>query len=95
MKPVSRNLLLELAAIGLFLLSLVLVLLGLSSPAVYVGTILLDGKPPTTEDGLSLGVEEALAASVVFLIPSIGVIAMAWGMRSLMVNEGSSTHEQD
>ena len=88
MKPPSRNLGLELAALGLFLASLVLLLAaGLSVSLFLVGRE-LPNEPPPQVHGVVLGNPEAWAGALSLILPAAFLLAIAWGLRSLVGEEG-------
>lgn len=88
MKPSSRNLGLELVALGLFLASLVLFLWAGLSVFLFLFGRALPNEPPPQAHGVILGNAEAWAGALSLILPAAFLIAIAWGLRSLVVEEG-------
>lgn len=91
MKPSSRNLGLELAALGLFLLSLLLFLTAGISTSLFLVSRQLPTEPQPRVPDVLLGSSEAWAGALAMIIPALALIAIAWGLRFLLIEEG----EQD
>jgi uncharacterized membrane protein len=86
-KPASRNLFLELAALGLFLVSLVPLLMAGLFTSLFVINGLLPNEPPIQTQGIVVGRYEAWAGALSMIVPAVALIAAAWGLRSLAVDE--------
>jgi hypothetical protein len=87
--PSRRNLWLELAAIGLVLCSLPVLLVGGYDIAVFIVANVSPSEPPLiVESGIVFGFKELLGAVSVTVILAITLIMSAWGLSSLVVDEG-------
>lgn len=87
MKPASRNLWLEFAALCLFLFSLVLFLLTMFSVATFFMSGLLPDEPSPVGVKVVVSIEEVLVAALSTFIPGLALVATAWGLRSLLADE--------
>jgi hypothetical protein len=86
--PASRNVWLELTAFGLFLLSLVLFLAAEYATAMFIVHSLLPNEKPIEMHGVIFTRHEALVGALSTSLPGIALIAAAWGLRSLLAEEG-------
>lgn len=80
----SRNLRVEFAAIILFLVSLIVFLGGGYYMAALLFSWLSPNEPPIEMNGWPIGPRELSAAALSPLAISIFLIAVAWGLRSLV-----------
>jgi hypothetical protein len=87
MTPASRNVWLELTALGLFLASLVLFLVASYFAGMMVVTNLLPGKLQLKAKGVVVGRNEALVAVLSMAVPGGALIGTACGLRFLLVEE--------
>ena len=87
MTPSSRNVWLEITALGLFLLSLVPLLVASYFAAMLVVTTLLPGTLQMKAKGVAVGRNEALAAVLSMAVPGGTLIGTACGLRFLLVEE--------
>jgi uncharacterized membrane protein len=85
--PASRNLWLELVAIALLLVSLLLFLVAGYHLTMFVVHGLLPNEPPLKYAGTILGFREFLAGALATIVPAMALIATAWGLRSLLIDE--------
>jgi hypothetical protein len=88
--PASRNVWLEVVAFGLFLASLVLFLVAGYQTAMFIVIGLLPGRQPIVVHGVTLGRNEALVAALSTGIPGASLIAAAWSLRLLLVEDGKA-----
>jgi hypothetical protein len=88
--PASRNVWLEAAAFGLFLISLPAFLVAGYCTAMYIVNGLLPHAQPIVLHGVTFGRSEALVTALSTSIPGASLIAAAWGLRLLLVEEGEA-----
>ncbi|HEX4959642.1 MAG TPA: hypothetical protein VF173_02300 [Thermoanaerobaculia bacterium] len=87
MTPAGRNVWLEITAVGLFLISLVLFLVAGYYAAMFIVIGLLPSEQPVVVHGVTLDRNTALVAVLATGVPGAALIAAAWGLRSLLVEE--------
>jgi hypothetical protein len=87
MTPASRNVWLEITALGLFLLSLVPFLVAGYFAAMMVVTSLLPGKLQMKAKGMVVGRNEALVPVFSMVVLGGALIGTACGLRFLLVEE--------
>ncbi len=90
MTPASRNLWLEIVAFGLILISLFLFLVAGYYTAMFIVNGLLPDEPPLVFRGVVFGRREALVAALSTGLPGAALVAAAWGLRALLVDEGKA-----
>ncbi len=87
MNPSTRNLWLELGAIGLVLLSLIFFLGAAVQTATFVVNGMLPGAAPIQRGPVVIGWREALIGATPWIFFGACLISAGWGLRFLLVPE--------
>jgi hypothetical protein len=87
MKLSSRNLWIELTALGLVLASLLCFVLAFYYISFFTVNEMLPNQPPLQGYGLIMGFNEVVEAALSFVIPGAVLVGAAWSLRSLHVED--------
>jgi hypothetical protein len=86
-KAAQRNLWIELSAIGMILMSLLLLLGPVAAVLPLLSIWMLPDQPPIQGSGIDFGPAEILLVACCFLAPALALWIAAWGLRSLLSAE--------
>jgi hypothetical protein len=83
----SRNLWIEITALGLVLASLLCFLLAFYCVTIFTVNEMLPNEPPLQSRGWVLGLNETVGSALSFGIPGVILVGAAWSLRSLLAEK--------